>query len=201
MNSPDRQPIEPHHRLHNLAICSLAAMRVGRSTSPSLVARRRSGWSSLAIAALVLQARQWRTAALAALVRLPGRQAAERRQAERALLQTEVFYHSLVETIPQMILCKDLEGRFTFANQKFCAELGTTLEEIKGKTDFDFFPSELAEKYRARRQQGARERAGPRRRRGARHTQGREALRPGHEDAAVRARRQGRSASRGSSGT
>ncbi len=74
--------------------------------------------------------------------------AAERRQAEQALLQTEVFYHSLVETIPQMILCKDLEGRFTFANQKFCAELGTTLEEIKGKTDFDFFPRELAEKYR-----------------------------------------------------
>ena len=47
-----------------------------------------------------------------------------------------------------MILCKDLEGRFTFANQKFCAELGRTLEEIKGKTDFDFFPKELAEKYR-----------------------------------------------------
>ena len=76
-------------------------------------------------------------------------QATERRRAERALLQTEVFYHSLVETIPQMILCKDLEGRFTFANQKFCAELGTTLEAIKGKTDLDFFPKELAEKYRA----------------------------------------------------
>ncbi len=75
--------------------------------------------------------------------------AAERRRAERALRQTEVFYHSLVETIPQMILCKDLEGRFTFANGRFCAELGTTLEAIKGKTDFDFFPRELAEKYRA----------------------------------------------------
>jgi two-component system, NtrC family, sensor kinase len=76
------------------------------------------------------------------------KQAAERRRAERALRQTELFYHSLVESIPQMILCKDVEGRFTFANQKFCAELGQTLEEIKGKTDFDFFPRELAEKYR-----------------------------------------------------
>jgi PAS domain S-box-containing protein len=74
--------------------------------------------------------------------------AAGRRRSERALRQTEVFYHSLVETIPQMILCKDLLGQFTFANQKFCAELGTTLEGIKGKTDFDFFPRELAEKYR-----------------------------------------------------
>jgi PAS domain S-box-containing protein len=76
------------------------------------------------------------------------RQASERRRAERALRQTELFYHSLVESIPQMILCKDLEGRFTFANQKFCAELGRSLEEIKGRTDFDFFPKELAEKYR-----------------------------------------------------
>jgi PAS domain S-box-containing protein len=76
------------------------------------------------------------------------RQAAERRHAERALRQTELFYHSLVESIPQMILCKDLDGRFTFANQKFCAELGQSLEEIKGKTDFDFFPAELAQKYR-----------------------------------------------------
>jgi two-component system NtrC family sensor kinase len=74
--------------------------------------------------------------------------AAERRRTERALRQSEVFYHSLVETIPQMILCKDLLGRFTFANQKFCAELGKSLEEIKGKTDLDFFPKELAEKYR-----------------------------------------------------
>ncbi len=72
----------------------------------------------------------------------------EQRRAERDLRQTEMSYHSLVETIPQMILCKDLAGRFTFANQKFCAELGRSRDEILGKTDLDFFPRELAEKYR-----------------------------------------------------
>jgi two-component system, NtrC family, sensor kinase len=72
----------------------------------------------------------------------------ERIRAVRALRETEVIYHSLVETLPQMILRKDLEGRFTFANQRFCSELGRSLEEILGKTDFDFFPRELAEKYR-----------------------------------------------------
>jgi two-component system NtrC family sensor kinase len=94
-----------------------------------------------------LQARQWRLrhSLLSSDFQTV---AAERSQAELARVQTEVFYHSLVETIPQMILCKDLEGRFTFANNKFCAELGTTLENIKGKTDLDFFPRELAEKYR-----------------------------------------------------
>ena len=50
--------------------------------------------------------------------------AAERRRAVKALRETEVFYHSLVETLPQHILRKDLDGRFTFANQRFCAELG-----------------------------------------------------------------------------
>jgi PAS domain S-box-containing protein len=97
--------------------------------------------------ALWLQTRQWRMRHS----RLSSEFQAvsvERGQAEQARLQTEAFYHSLVEALPQMILCKDLEGRFTFANQKFCAELATTLEYIKGKTDFDFFPRDLAEKYR-----------------------------------------------------
>jgi PAS domain S-box-containing protein len=72
----------------------------------------------------------------------------ERRKAVRALRETEVLYHSLVETLPQNILRKDMEGRFTFANQRFCAELGRELDDIIGKTDFDFWPRELAEKYR-----------------------------------------------------
>jgi len=71
----------------------------------------------------------------------------QRRQAEQQLRNSEALYHSLVETLPQNILRKDLQGRFTFANQQFCKTLGRSLEEIVGKTDFDFFPRELAEKY------------------------------------------------------
>jgi sigma-B regulation protein RsbU (phosphoserine phosphatase) len=57
------------------------------------------------------------------------------------------LYHSLVETMPQNVFRKDLNGRFTFANQQYCRHYSATLEEILGKTDFDFFPRELAEKY------------------------------------------------------
>ena len=71
----------------------------------------------------------------------------QRRQAEENLRNSEALYHSLVETLPQNILRKDLQGRFTFANQQFCKSLGRSLEEIVGKTDFDFFPRDLAEKY------------------------------------------------------
>ncbi len=75
------------------------------------------------------------------------RYAMERHRAEEKLIASEAFYHSLVEHLPQNILRKDLQERFTFANQKFCSILGKQLSEIIGKTDFDFFPPQLAEKY------------------------------------------------------
>ncbi len=50
--------------------------------------------------------------------------------------------------MPQNVFRKDLQGRFTFANQQYCKHYNCKLEDILGKTDFDFFPPELAEKYR-----------------------------------------------------
>ena len=72
-----------------------------------------------------------------------------RRQAQESVQESEALYHSLVETMPQNVFRKDLQGRFTFANQQYCRHYGCTLEEILGKTDFDFFPNQLAEQYRA----------------------------------------------------
>ena len=71
----------------------------------------------------------------------------ERKRGEQQVRDSEALYHSLVENLPQNILRKDLNERFTFANQRFCQTLGKPLEEIIGKTDFDFFPPELAAKY------------------------------------------------------
>jgi PAS domain S-box-containing protein len=73
----------------------------------------------------------------------------ERKEAEELVRASEALYHSLVEYLPQNIFRKDLEGRFTFANRKFCAILGKPLGDIVGKTDYDFFPKQLADKYRA----------------------------------------------------
>ncbi|HTQ50569.1 MAG TPA: SpoIIE family protein phosphatase [Candidatus Acidoferrales bacterium] len=69
------------------------------------------------------------------------------RQTEMSLRNSESLYHSLVETMPQNVFRKDLQGRFTFANQQYCKHYRCKLEDILGKTDFDFFPKELAEKY------------------------------------------------------
>ncbi len=70
-----------------------------------------------------------------------------RRQMEQDLRNSESLYHSLVETMPQNVFRKDRQGRFTFANQQYCKHYKCRLEDILGKTDFDFFPQELAEKY------------------------------------------------------
>ena len=53
-----------------------------------------------------------------------------------------------MDTLPLSIFRKDLTGRFTFANRRFCDTLGRALAEVIGKTDEDFFPAKLAQKYR-----------------------------------------------------
>ena len=73
----------------------------------------------------------------------------ERRRTEERLRDSEALYHSLVETLPQNVFRKDLEGRFTFGNRRFCETLRLPLEQLIGKTDFDFFDVELAKKYQA----------------------------------------------------
>ena len=70
-----------------------------------------------------------------------------RRQVEAALRESEFIYHSLVDNLPQNMFRKDVAGRFTFVNNRFCQEVGKPREEIIGKTDFDLFPATMAEKY------------------------------------------------------
>ena len=73
----------------------------------------------------------------------------ERERAERELSHSQAHYLSLIENLPIHVIRKDLEGRFTFVSQSFCDLLGAPAEKVSGKTDFDFYPKELAEKYRA----------------------------------------------------
>ena len=65
---------------------------------------------------------------------------------EKARKDSEAFFHSLVESLPQNILRKDKEGRYTFANQRYCTTMGKPLHQIIGKTSFDLLPAELSEK-------------------------------------------------------
>ncbi len=65
-----------------------------------------------------------------------------------AIRESEALYSSLVESMPMHVVRKDLKGRVVFGNQLYCQSLGTTLQELIGKTDADLFPAHLAKKYR-----------------------------------------------------
>jgi PAS domain S-box-containing protein len=73
----------------------------------------------------------------------------ERMRAAEALRQSEAKYRSLVENLEQAVFLKDGELRFLAANRPFCEAVGRTEAELVGRTDLDFYPPELAEKYRA----------------------------------------------------
>jgi len=71
------------------------------------------------------------------------------RRMERELRDAHAVYRSLVDNMPVCMFRKDLQGRLSFANLTYCKELGISPEGIIGKTDYDLFPPELAEKYLA----------------------------------------------------
>ena len=73
----------------------------------------------------------------------------ERKRTENALRESELKYRTLVRNIPQRIVYKDKDSVYISCNERFAQELGIPPAAVAGKTDFDFFPPELAEKYRA----------------------------------------------------
>ncbi len=64
-----------------------------------------------------------------------------------ALRESQLLYESLAATMPQALFRKDLAGRITYANPAYLTSLGKTLEDVLGKTVYDFYPEELAAKY------------------------------------------------------
>ncbi len=73
----------------------------------------------------------------------------ERKRAEEDLRASESKYRTLVENIPQRIFTKDRNLVYLSCNENFARDLGIRPEECAGRTDYDFFPRELAEKYQA----------------------------------------------------
>ncbi len=60
---------------------------------------------------------------------------------ERALLRT------MIDLVPVNIFAKDMQSQFLAANTTVARGMGTTPDMLIGKTDFDFFPVEMAQKF------------------------------------------------------
>ena len=62
---------------------------------------------------------------------------------------SENKYRVLLENLPQKIFYKDENSVYVSCNNNYARDLKTRPDEIIGKTDYDFYNEELAEKYRA----------------------------------------------------
>ena len=73
----------------------------------------------------------------------------ERKKAEEALRASESKYRTLIENVPQKIFLKDRNSVYISCNENYAQDLKIKPDEISGRTDYEFYPKELAEQYRA----------------------------------------------------
>ncbi len=66
-----------------------------------------------------------------------------------ALQMQEKNFRTFLAKIPQKVFIKDRNSAYIACNENYAADLKISPEEIEGKTDFDFFPQDMAEKYRS----------------------------------------------------
>ena len=70
------------------------------------------------------------------------------KRVEEMARDSDALYQSLVESLPQCIFRKDVEGKYVYVNHRLCSLFGITAKNFLGKTDFDVNPPALAAKYR-----------------------------------------------------
>ena len=71
----------------------------------------------------------------------------QRQNLADALAHERNVLRTMVDLIPAFIYAKDRQSRFTACNELVARRMGTSPEQLIGKTDFDFFPREMAEKF------------------------------------------------------
>ena len=70
-----------------------------------------------------------------------------REEAEKAWSQSEERLRILIETIPDAVCFKNVQGQNMIVNKAFTELLGLSKEEIIGKTDEEIMPTDLAPAY------------------------------------------------------
>jgi PAS domain S-box-containing protein len=74
----------------------------------------------------------------------------KRKQAEEALQHNVRLLNDIIDGCsPSAIFLKDRAGKFITINAPLERMLGMSRDELKGKTDYDLFPKEVADLYRA----------------------------------------------------
>lgn len=73
----------------------------------------------------------------------------DRLMRRRGLLSANMIYRAMVRELPDCLNMKDPEGRFLAANPATARLMrAKSVKELIGKTDFDFYPHDLAERFK-----------------------------------------------------
>ena len=72
-----------------------------------------------------------------------------RLEAEQSLLLERAHLRTLINTMPDLVWLKDINGVYLSCNRRFEQFFGVPQAEIIGKTDYDFVDKELADFFRA----------------------------------------------------
>ena len=68
----------------------------------------------------------------------------------REVSRANHFYRAIIDSLPEPLNAKDVDGHFLAANPATARQLGASdVASVIGKTDFDFHPEELALRFRA----------------------------------------------------
>jgi tubulin-specific chaperone A len=74
----------------------------------------------------------------------------ERKQEEERLASERNLMRAVIDSLPDYVWSKDADGRFVLANIALAQHMGAaTPDDLVGKTDFDFYPQELAAQFYA----------------------------------------------------
>ncbi len=74
----------------------------------------------------------------------------ELKSTTEALRQRELYLRATLDNLPFLFWLKDVEGRFLAVNKVFSDACGSAgPEDVDGRTDYDIWPRELADRYRS----------------------------------------------------
>ena len=72
----------------------------------------------------------------------------DRKQAEEALRESEQRFTTFMDNSPAIAWMKDEEGRYAYLNKKYENTFNVRLADWLGKSDYEVWPSETAERFR-----------------------------------------------------
>ncbi|WNG32169.1 PAS domain-containing protein [Archangium violaceum] len=152
-----------HHEVHGLRLEELAALAPGQGTEGAALVRLVEGphpaqhegpWRTRAGSERLLA---WSTSRLAPglfgaedLLVLTG---VEMTEYDRALREQVRFFQTLIDSIPNPIFYKTLDGRYGGCNRAFAEMHNKSPEDIIGKSVWEMAPPELAARYAAKDQE------------------------------------------------